>query len=99
MGSMKDTIKHYAARVAIAATRESSRFLPKPKVLTAQDIDAVKMAFESQWHHFGIVDNWYTEDDLRWKVWDDLAKAKTEEARVMDGDKRLIQWNGEFQYV
>ena len=104
---MKDSIKRYAARVAIKATREASRAFPglMPTVLTAQDIAEVEKLFDSQWYHFMIVDNPYWEgdeqipQDLRWEVWDRKAVAKINECRAEHGDKRLIQWNGEFEYV
>ena len=100
---MKDSIKRYAARVAIAATREASRVLPKPTVLTPDEIEiteaAIKHAFDSQWYHFGIVDNWYTKDDIRWFSWDKLARAKIDEIRAQHGDKRLINRGGEHVYL
>ena len=88
---MKQHIKEQAARIAIVATREASRLLPKPSVLTPADVQAVQQAVENQYFHFGILDNWYTPSDIRHKVWADKAAE-------LEG-KKLIQWNGELCYV
>lgn len=88
---MKNEIKQYAARMAIKATREASRLLPSPKVLTPADVEAVERAVENQFFHYGILDNWYPEDDIRHKVWADKA-AEVE-------GTRKIMWGLEECYV
>ena len=88
---MKQHIKENGARLMIIATREASRLFPQPTVLEPADIEAVRRAVENQFYHFGILDNWYTKNDIRHKVWADKAAE-------LEG-KKLIQWNGELQYV
>lgn len=83
---MKDSIKHYAARLVIRTSKAVSRALPVQPVRKG-DLLAVRDFCEWQYFHFGVLDNPHCEerDPERWAAWDSQARRiikRTEEAWI-----------------
>lgn len=73
----------YAARVALKISHAVSPRCMQPRAMGPAEIkatkEAIRTAFESQWRTFGIADNRFTRDDIRWQWWNELAEAKLRE--------------------